>query len=363
MDASTSLSVAHLLDAMGGSDRLWGKERVVAFLMREQRASGCIDPLLVTFSPCRLVDVMASEGFPVEVLSSRPTHDLDGTFGALGRVLARRPVAVVHSHGYRANIAARALRVTRRTGGARLISTCHGWVETTAKLRLYNAIDRWTSMLSDVTTVPDRRMLAALPAVTRGRHVLNAVPELDGEQALDAVPSFGAFVAGTLGRVSEAKGILDVLDVARQFPDRSVAFAIAGDGELASLVCDAGNNVRYVGYIAQPEAYLAALDVYVQASHSEGLSLALLEAMRAGKAIVATDVGATRDAVTDGESALIVPAGRPAALRDALMRLRDDPVLRAKLGDAARAAFDREFRIERQHERFLELYIAGGNGG
>jgi len=99
----------------------------------------------------------------------------------------------------------------------------------------------------------------------------------------------------------------------------------------------------------------------VQASRSEGLSLALLEAMRAGKAIVATDVGATRDAVVDGESALVVPPRRPAALRDAVLTLRTDPALAARLGRNARARFETDFHMQRQHQRFADLYAGNGD--
>lgn len=357
------LRVAHLVDAMGGSDRLWGKERVVALLMREQRASGRIEPMLVTFSPGLLDGTLAGEGFRTAALSTRASHGFDRAVGALGRVLKRYPIDVVHSHGYRANIIARALRVTGRARGLRVVSTCHGWVETGPKLRLYNAVDRWTSMLSDFTTVPDPGMLRSLSPFGRRRYVPNAVPDVEGEVEDRPFVRPGDFVAGTLGRVSEEKGIPEFLAAAEGFPDRAAVFVVAGDGVLTPNVCGAGDNVRYAGYFARPEGYLAGLDVYVQASRSEGLSLALLEAMRAGKAIVATDVGATRDAVTDGESALIVPARQPAALRAAILALRNDPALRAQLGRQARARFERDFRIGRQHQSYLELYHAGEHHG
>jgi len=250
--------------------------------------------------------------------------------------------------------------VCGRARGVRIVSTAHGWVESTAKLRVYNAVDRWTSMLSDVMTVPDRSMLRRLPRIARRRHVPNAVPDVVTD---DAAPFArpGSFVVGTLGRVSAEKGIPELLAAADGFPDPQVVFAVAGDGELAGDVSRAGTNVRYVGYLARAERYLASLDVYVQASRSEGLSLALLEAMRAGTAIVATDVGATRDAVRDGESALVVPARRPDALRDALVALRRDPELRLRLARNARARYEADFRMQRQHQRFFELYTGNGD--
>ena len=351
----------HLVDALGGTDRFWGKESVVAMLMREQRASGAIDPILVTFGPCRLGATLVGEGFRVHQLAGEPSRGAGPrVLGALARVLRSELPSVVHSHGYRANIVARIARCLGRAPGVRLVSTCHGWVDTTPALRSYNAIDRWTAMLSDVTTVPDPRMLAAFPALGRRAHVPNGVPDEPQICASDGpLQRAGTFVAGTLGRVSEAKGILDVLGAATSFPDPDVVFAVAGEGELAPRVRDAGGNVRYLGFFDRPERFLSTLDVYVQASHSEGLSLALLEAMRAGKAIVATDVGATRDAVVHGESALLVPPRNVPALREAVHVLRTDAALRERLGRNARARFEAAFRIGRQHEAYLELYGTG----
>ncbi len=343
---------------MGSGEQLWGKERVISLLMREQRASGRIDPMLIAFSSGKLAHLVASEDFRVVVLSPHRTRGFDRTVSRLARVIEHDGVDVIHSHGYRANIIARALRASGRSRRFRLVSTCHGWVESTPRLRLYNTVDRWTSMLSDVTTVPDRGMLRALPWWTKRRHVPNAVPDVVRHGDAAVAPG-GAFVAGTLGRVSAEKGIPELLAVAESFPDRSVVFAVAGDGELAPRVRAAGENVRYVGYLANADQYLAGLDVYVQASRSEGLSLALLEAMRAGKPIVATDVGATRDAVVDGESALVVPARQPAALRDAVLALRGDPALAARLGRNARIRFETDFHMQRQHQRFFDLYANG----
>ena len=353
------MRVMHLVDAMGGANRFWGKESVVAMLMREQRTSGDIDPILVTFAPNHLGAMLAADGFRITSLSDVPTRGVGRrTLMALARAIRRERPTVIHSHGYRANITARLARCLRLMTGTRLVSTCHGWVDTTRALRVYNAIDRWSCALSDLTTVPDRRMLTAFPAGGRRVHVANGVPDLDGGVAEPASRA-GEFVAGTLGRVTEQKGILDLLAAADGCPDPSVLFAVAGDGELTPRVRSAGANVRYCGFFERPEPYLSSLDVYVQASHAEGLSLSLLEAMRAGKAIVATDVGATRDAVSHCESALIVPPHDAPALRNAILALRHDPDLRTRLGDNARARFESAFRIAHQHQMYLNLYHSG----
>ena len=218
-------------------------------------------------------------------------------------------------------------------------------------------------MFSDVTTVPDSSMLPRFAPFGKRQHVLNAVPENEQARTGVPLPRVGPFVAGTLGRINPDKGIGEFLAAADGFPDPDVVFCVAGAGRLVPSVLAAPGNVHFAGYITEADRYLASLDVYVQASHAEGLSLSLLEAMRAGLAIVATDVGATLDAVTDGESALIVPARQPAALREAILKLRNDPELRAHLARGAQARFERDFNIRRQHESYLELYKPGERHG
>jgi glycosyltransferase involved in cell wall biosynthesis len=107
-------------------------------------------------------------------------------------------------------------------------------------------------------------------------------------------------------------------------------------------------------------AGLAATDVFVLPSISEGSSLALLEAMAAGCAIVTTPVGAAPDLLRDDISALLVPPGDAAGLSVALGRVLDDPGHARRLGAAARAAarpFDWCVQ-EAEYVRFVERIAA-----
>jgi glycosyltransferase involved in cell wall biosynthesis len=351
--------ITHLVDAMGGaSDHLWGKEFVVARLMREQRSSGTLQPSLITFSQSRLSSTMSAEGFRVDTLSEERTHGIAGSLSRITRIVERDRPAIIHSHGYRANIIAKALRLMGAFPGVRVISTQHGWVSATPALRVYNTIDRWTTFLSHVTTVPDQKMLTQLNRAGRCQVVSNGVPDLNAAQQRTGRPAQAPLlIVGMLGRVCEAKGVHELLAAASELGDGAISFVVAGDGDLAPLVASAGESVHYLGYVGDSEMFLESIDIFVQASHSEGLSLSLLEAMRAGRAIVATDVGATASAVTHEESALLIPPFDARALRDAIRRLRDDPGLRDRLGRAAEARFQAEFRIQRQHDAFLKLYL------
>jgi glycosyltransferase involved in cell wall biosynthesis len=179
-------------------------------------------------------------------------------------------------------------------------------------------------------------------------HVIGNTVEVDAIQAAAPVPRAGlgvaasAFLVVAVARLSEQKG-LDVL--LRALPEvEHVDLAVAGDGPdraaLAELAASLGVDarVRFLGRRADVAALLAAADAFVLPSRREGQPLALLEAMAAGRPIVATAVPGVDELVEDGATALLVPPDDPAALAGALCRLRDDPSLRLSLGRAAAAA-------------------------
>lgn len=95
------------------------------------------------------------------------------------------------------------------------------------------------------------------------------------------------------------------------------------------------DRIRIGGERSDIGSLLGIGHIAVCASHQEGLSNALLEAMAAGLAVVSTDVGGHREALADGRAGLVVPPHAPEALAAALGRLLHDPDLRARLGAAA----------------------------
>ena len=99
------------------------------------------------------------------------------------------------------------------------------------------------------------------------------------------------------------------------------------------------------------ESHIAVLP-----SYREGLPKALLEAAASGRPIVAANVPGSREIARDGESALLVPPRDPAALAAAILRLADDPALRARLGAGGRRLVEREFSEDRIAEATLELW-------
>jgi glycosyltransferase involved in cell wall biosynthesis len=157
--------------------------------------------------------------------------------------------------------------------------------------------------------------------------------------------------------------LLDALAMARPRLPRPWMLLCAGrdDGIGADLAARAaaaglGDHVRFLGQRGDVPALLAASDIAVSASHEEGSSNAVLEAMAAGLAVIATDVGGSAEAIQPGTGGLLVPPRDPGALGAALLSLAGDPDLRARLGDAARIRATRDFSLDACVERYAALY-------
>ncbi len=117
------------------------------------------------------------------------------------------------------------------------------------------------------------------------------------------------------------------------------------EAEMRQLAQELGlaGRVHFLGQRPDIPDLLGALDIFVLPSHSEGVSLALLEAMAAGLPVIATAVGGLPEVVTDGVNGLLIPPQDPEALAQALARLLDDPALAKKLGENARRHVEEKF--------------------
>lgn len=168
-----------------------------------------------------------------------------------------------------------------------------------------------------------------------------------------------------LGRVEAAKGVAELLEaVALLAPRRpALRLVLAGEGELdgwrqAACARGIGGLVELPGWLdaAARDGQLARAAVFCLPSHAEGLPMALLEAMAAGKAVVASCVGGIPEAVRDGENGLLVRPHDAAALAAALARLLDDAALRRRLGERARATVVQRYSTEAVCGRLAAIY-------
>lgn len=161
-------------------------------------------------------------------------------------------------------------------------------------------------------------------------------------------------LVGIASRFDPIKGIAYLVDafarVAGRYPESKLVLIGAGslDDTLRDQVnaLDLSDRVVFTGFRTDIAGCLDAMDVFVLPSLAESHSIGLLEAMRAAKAIIATDVGGNTESVHHEQEALIVPPADAAAIATALERLFSDPLLRNRLGQRARERFLAEFTVD-----------------
>jgi glycosyltransferase involved in cell wall biosynthesis len=165
------------------------------------------------------------------------------------------------------------------------------------------------------------------------------------------------------------KGIFDLVDaIPKIVRERdSVRFVLVGGeeepGAMARLTCALAKEslsrwVRVLGEVDRDlvPALLYAADVFLLPSWMEGMPISLLEAMRAGVPVIATNVGAIPDMITDGESGLLISPRNPDGIQEAVLRLSRDVPLRHKVAQDGRKAFEEKFEFSRCIKEMRALY-------
>jgi glycosyltransferase involved in cell wall biosynthesis len=170
-------------------------------------------------------------------------------------------------------------------------------------------------------------------------------------------------VVANLRPVKNVDGLIRVaVDLCRN--DDRVSFDVAGDGDQRAALerqireAGLGDRFRLRGAVADVAAFLGGIDVAVLPSHSESMSNALLEYMAAGRAIVATDVGANAQLLSHGREGLVVPGGDDGALGRAVGRLLREPDLARALGAAARRRAATEYSRAAMVGRFETFFAS-----
>jgi glycosyltransferase involved in cell wall biosynthesis len=162
-----------------------------------------------------------------------------------------------------------------------------------------------------------------------------------------------ATVVGCLAIFEERKGHRYLLEAAAALKTEGLAiqYKLAGDGplriQLENQVAHLGlaDNVRFPGFITNSAEFLAGIDIFAMPSLHEGLGVAALEAMAAGKPVVATRVGGLTESVIDGVTGFSVPPRDSAALAAAIAKLARSPELAHSMGEQGRERVRRHFSL------------------
>ena len=291
----------------------------------------------------------------------------------LRRLVKKVAPDLVHAHLPPAELYARLALLGL---GVPLVTTRHN-DERFAPIFFQRALSRWCSAraarviciseaVRDWTTRNPHGPRLDPARATVIRYAIDPAPFADAAPAPD-LDSEGPLV-GTLARLVPQKGLDVLLEAFARVPPPA-RLVIAGIGPLQESLAariarpDLAGRVRLLGKRADTAAILSALDLFVLPSRWEGFGLVLLEAMAAGRPIIASRVSAIPEVVQDGATALLVPPDDAGALRDAIATLLEDPARAAALGAAGRLRVAAEFAPPAMVRATLDLYAQALHAG
>ncbi|HMB03212.1 MAG TPA: glycosyltransferase family 4 protein [Isosphaeraceae bacterium] len=328
-------------------------------------------------------DVLRGSGIgvvPLDVIWRRISlvRDLRG-LRALTSFLKTAGYDVVQTHTSKAGMIGRL--AAHRAGVPRIIHTVHGFafheesaaVARWAYSRLERLAARWCDRIVTVSAyhrdwalrlgIGSPSQIVAIPNGVSPDRVRAVTPREVTRRSWGLTKQDCAIV--TTGRLAPQKGLEYLL---RSIPlltarmGRRFRIILAGDGPLRKDLQEQArelggtDSVVLLGFQPQLGDLLAAADLVVLPSLWEGLSIALLEAMAAGKPIVTTLIGSNREATGEGEAALLVPTKSPESLAEAILRLASDTPLAGSLGRRARERYEALYTDRRMEEAYRNIY-------
>jgi glycosyltransferase involved in cell wall biosynthesis len=324
----------------------------------------------------KLLEWARAQGFAAEsspsLLSYYDKHTFPQTL-ALRRLIASTKADIVHLHAGSNFLSLKDVLAARLSGRRSCVASIHsaeswhdGNLGERRKTRVAAALCDALIVHSKATRqvlldagVPARKVhLAPL-----GVHSPPPTPRADARARLGVAPE--AFVVSTNARLVPHKGIADHIEAVARVtdPERTLHLIVAGDGpERASLEALADRRLRgkarFLGHVSDHADLYAASDLFALPAHDahESFGLVFIEAALHGVPSIGTRVGGIPEAILDGETGLLVSPHAPDQLATAIERLRSDPALRARLGEAALARARAAFTIAQMTDRYQEVY-------
>nr|MBI3613030.1 glycosyltransferase [Nitrospirota bacterium] len=344
------------------STAMGGAEKVILSI------AGAIDRTAFDCRYCLFVDLRRPPPELYEMLRSgknelstveirRPIEA--GQLRQLFAVVRKNRPQVLHTHGYRSDFFG---LIVARWMGIPTVSTVHGWTSATPRLRAYEACHRkylryFDKVITVSQAIQQTLLESGVPAtkLVRLNNAINvgAYPEgPDGDWfRRELAVGSGTKLIGTIGRLSVEKGLDYFLRAGARIiaRDPSVKLVVVGEGpqqkELKALADALGiaASVIFCGYRRDVERIYPALDMFVLPSLTEGIPMALLEAMAFSRPVIASRVGGVPEIIEDGVTGLLVSPKDLEQLTERMWRLLCSPEAGAEMGRRARKCVESRF--------------------
>lgn len=282
-------------------------------------------------------------------------------------LVGKRHYDLVHTHGYLADLLG---LPAARASGVPAVSTCHGFIPGGLKLSLYNRLDLFALGCFDrviavsdsirrdwlKNRVPNERIKVIENStscrLSQADSSESGLEDRDSKRKM-AGAGPGEILLGYSGRLSREKGIADLICAMKMLIESGLPLKLVllGDGaqrlELEELAVANGvkEHVCFAGFQTDVESWLAAMDIFVFPSHSEGTPMALLEAMASGVPCIATAVGGIPAVIHSGINGILISPGEPDEIRDAVRLLVFDREKRSSLAQNAQLKIEQKYNV------------------
>jgi glycosyltransferase involved in cell wall biosynthesis len=300
---------------------------------------------------------------PGLVQPMRPLQDLKALWQCFRLIRSVRP-DIVHTHTSKAGVVG---RLAARLAGVPSIFTAHTWCfaeGTSWKWKMVGIpVERIAARCAArIITVSEANRASALShriaSPKKFVTVHNGIADSPhrakpGEKAVPRIVMVARFSE------QKAQGLLIEAVAQIRMPFRLL---LVGDGPLRPAVeqqvakLNLGDRVEFLGQRLDIAEILASSDIFTLFTNWEGFPISILEAMRAGLPVVASDVNGVREAVADGSTGFLAQAGDVTMFRQRLEQLLQDASLRDEFGTAGRRRFEKEFTVEAMLSRTAGLY-------
>ena len=317
-----------------------------------------------------LTEACRQNGVTVHILNHlRRSSGLFSDLKALSetrRLLKSLRPELIHVHTFKAGFIG---RLAAWSLGIPAVYTIHAWlwgttavsrVASRAALPLERLSARWCDQIITVSHAGEElvrkyRIAGDKKVVT----VHNGIEDLKVERRNAGNQSP---IVMMVARFTAGKDFALVIRAFASISDRALLWLV-GDGEtrgpMEALAADLGiaHRISFLGERENVQELLSQVDIFVLASESEMLPISILEAMRAGVPVVASNVGGVCEAVAEDKTGLLVPRGDAKALAQALERLIADEALRMRMGREGRRTFEARFRSPIMAGGTYQLYV------
>lgn len=349
-----------------------GETHLISLLENLNRS--LFDPIVLSFTDGPMISRLNELGIQSYVIPTEQAFDFS-IWVKVKRILKEKSVALIHIHGTRAytNVLWPAKQL-----GIPIVYTVHGWSFHNGQPywlkkiriaceRVFVRQARCTILVSQSDCITGNHYFKPFSSVViRNGVTLEKFSQRQNLQDIRSEQNIPADVTlvGFIARITSQKDPLGMIEgfyqALQKLPD--LRLLMVGEGDLKRKTAERikqleiGNLVYLTDFRQDIPAILDAIDIYCLPSLWEGLPIGLLEAMAAGKAVIATQVNGSKEVIEHGKNGLLIKPQCPQLLADAIIRLEQDKTLKKTIEENARRTVFEKYNVTRTVRATEEVY-------